>query len=294
MLILLLENEPEIKERYLGYLNTKDNKIVKIWDKYDEEKVDVIVIRSNIDVNNSMLDRYKNLKHICRVGVWLDKIDIKECMKRWIEIYNTPWANADSVADLVLSWTLNLSRNIRGIFDGIENRFSYMWRELNQRIVGIFWFWNIWKKVYERLKWFGVKNFLIYDPFLKKSDVEKFEFCSYVEDKKEIFKKCDLITFHIPLLDSTRNFLWKKEFKLLSNDTLIINTSRGWIINENKLIEFLSEHPESWAFLDVWEEEPNDPKIELLELENCMITPHIWAMTQEAEKNMHYFKELVR
>ncbi len=292
MLIALLENEPEIKQGYLTYLDNKKNKIVKIWDKYDNDEVDVIIVRSNIEVNSSLLDTYKNLQYVCRVGVWLEKIDRDECSKRGIQICNTPWANADSVADLVITGILNVSRKIQDEFDGIENRFFYMWRELNWRTVGIIWFWNIWKKVYERLKWFGVTQFLIFDPFLKKQDVESFEYCSYAGDKKDIFKNCDMISFHIPLLDSTRNFLWKKEFKLLQKDTLLINTSRGGIINENKLIEFLSENPESWAFLDVWEEEPNDPKIELLELENCMITPHIWAMTKEAEEKMHYFKEL--
>jgi len=59
------------------------------------------------------------------------------------------------------------------------------------------------------------------------------------------------------------------------------------------MVEFLQENPESNLFMDVWEEEPNDPKIELLELENCLITPHIGAMTKEAEEKMHYFKELV-
>jgi phosphoglycerate dehydrogenase-like enzyme len=94
----------------------------------------------------------------------------------------------------------------------------------------------------------------------------------------------------LPLLDSTKNFLWQKEMKILKKDVIIINTSRWWIINENKLIDFLIKYPNTYYFADVWEEEPADPKIELLELENVLITPHIWAMTFEAEEKMHYFE----
>ena len=108
-------------------------------------------------------------------------------------------------------------------------------------------------------------------------------------DKKELFKEADIISFHLPLLDSTKNFLWQKEIKVLKKDVTIINTSRWGIINENKLIDFLIKYPNSFFYADVWEEEPNDPKMELLELENVLITPHIWAMTFEAEEKMHYF-----
>ena len=73
----------------------------------------------------------------------------------------------------------------------------------------------------------------------------------------------------------------------------MVNTSRGWIINEKVLAHFLKNNLNSRFFADVWEEEPNDPKMELLDLENVLITPHIWAMTKQAEEKMHFFKELI-
>ena len=289
MNILLLEDYPEIKLEYLDYLK-KWNKILWLNDKYENEKIDVIIVRSLVKVNKKLLDEYSSLKYVCRVWVWLDNIDLEECKNRDIKVLNTPLANADSVADLVIWWILELSRNIMYWYEWIENRFDYMGREITGKIVSIIWFWNIWKKVYSRLKWFWVKEFLIYDPFISKEEVEKFELCKKVEDKKDIFKKSDIISFHIPLLDSTRNFLWQKEIKLLKKDVMIVNTSRWWIINENKIYDFLLKNPSANMYLDVWEEEPNDPKVELLELWNCLITPHIWAMTLEAEEKMHKFE----
>ena len=292
MKILLLEKFPEIKKWYLDYLE-KNNEILELWENYKNNEIEVIVVRSNILVNTNLLDEYNNLKFVARVWVGLDKIDLDECEKRWIKVLNTPWMNADSVADLALAWILNLARNLNKWFDWVENRFNYMGCEFGDKSVWIVWFGNIWKKIYTRLKAFWVKKFYILDPYLKKQDVEENKFCEFIEDKETIFSNSDIISFHIPLVDSTKNFLWKKEVKLLKKDTILVNTSRGGIINEKVLVHFLKDNPESWFFADVWEEEPNDPKIELLELENVLITPHIGAMTKGAEEKMHFFKELI-
>jgi len=289
MNIKLLEDYPEIKIEYLEYLK-KENKFFWFNDICNNEKIEAIIIRSWIKVDRKLLSEYSNLKFVCRIWVWLENIDLKECEKRNIKVLNTPWANANSVADLVIGGLLNLSRRLNIWYEWIENRFAYMWNEIAWKTVSIVWFWNIWKKVYSRLKGFWVKNFLIYDPFIGAKDIEEYELCKKIEDKKELFKEADIISFHLPLLDSTRNFLWQKEIKILKKDVTIINTSRGWIINENKLIDFLIKYPNTIFYADVWEEEPNDPKMELLELENVLITPHIWAMTFEAEERMHYFE----
>ncbi len=292
MKILLLENFPEIKIQYLDYLE-KNNHISSLESNYKKEEIEVIVIRSKITVNSKLLNKYPNLKYIARVGVGLNKVDLKECEKRKIKVLNTPWANANSVADLVLAWVLNLARKLNKWFDGIENRFKYMGTEFWNKSVWIVGFWNIWKKIYERFKAFWVKKFYIFDPFFKKQDIEANKYCEFIEDKNDIFKFSDIISFHIPLLESTKNFLWKNEIKFLKKDVFIVNTSRDWIINEKLLINFLRENKKSNFFADVWEQEPNDPKLELLELPNVLLTPHIWAMTKEAEKQMHFFRELV-
>lgn len=300
MKILPLENFPEIKKEYLKYLekNEKNYKIFELkdeWKKFSNSEIEILIIRSKIFIDEKILEKYPNLKFICRIWVWMEKIDLKLCEKKWIKVLSNSWANADSVADLVLGGILNLSRNLHFWFRWIEKRFEYMWNEIWWKTVWIIWFWNIWKKIYERLKSFWVKNFLIYDPFLEKNLIEENIFCKKIETKEEIFSQSEIISFHIPLLDSTKNFLWEENFSQLKKNILIVNTSRWWIIDEKILIEFLKNNSEAKFFWDVWEEENFwwDPKKELLELENCLICPHIWAMTREAEEKMHYFGELV-
>ncbi len=316
MKILLLEKFPEIKQEYLEYLE-KNNEIFSLAlspalnsmthkgpksslptnkkGATKNEEIDIIMIRSKIVVDEKLLDNYPNLKYVARIWVWLDKIDLELCEKRNIKVLNTPLANAESVADLVLAGILNLSRNMNLWFQGLEKRFEYMWNEFFQKTVWIIGFWNIWKKVYSRLKAFNVENFLIFDPFLDKKTIEENKFCTKVETKQEIFELSDIISFHIPLLEATKNFLWEKEINLLKKDVLIVNTSRWGIIDEKFLIKFLKENKSSRFFADVWEEENNlkNPKKELLELNQVLITPHIWAMTREAEEKMHFFRELV-
>lgn len=293
MQILVLEDFPNIVVEHLEYLKKRQHRIFTLDDFHKPEEIEVLIVRSAVWVDRKLLDQYPKVKYVCRVGSWLDHIDLKECEKRNIDIVSTPWANADSVADITVGAIIELMRNFtRRGYEWLENRFTYMWTEIASRTVGIVGFWNIWKKVYKRLLAFWVEKFLIYDPLVPKDFIESHENCESVKNKNDIFKKCNIISFHVPLLDSTRNFFWKKEFKLLWDDVIITNTSRGGIINENKLIEYLEENEFAWAYLDVWEEEPSDPKAELLELPNCIVSPHIWALTWEAEKRMHYFEIL--
>ena len=294
MNILLLEDYPEIKREYLKYLEKK-HKIYDLSDSFKKENIDIIVVRTKTIVDKSLIDSFKNLKYIWRVGIWIDNIDMNYCKEKWIKVLNTPWANANSVSELVIAWVLNLSRKLYLWFLWKEKRFDYMWFELYVKKVWIFWFWNIWKKVYEKLKAFWVKQFFIYDPFLTKEDVEKNEFCTYIEDKNYICANTNIISLHIPLSEQTKNFIWEEQIKLFPNDMIIINTSRGWIINESNLINFLKNNKNAWYFADVWEEEQQgkNPKKDLLNLPNVIITPHIWALTVQVEKKMHYFKELI-
>jgi D-3-phosphoglycerate dehydrogenase len=247
------------------------------------------MVRTFLKVDKKVLDRYKKLKVVAKLWVWIDNIDEKECEKRWIKIINTPWANAHSVSELIIWWILYLKRKLFIEFSWVENRHFYKGTTIKWKTFWIVWFWDIWRSLYEKLKWFWVESFFIFDPFLKKEDIDISDNVTLVKDKKELLKKSDIISISVPLLNSTKNLIWQKEIKLLKKDVMLINTSRWWIINENKWLEFLHENPESSYIADVWEEEPDDPKMDFLDMENVLITPHIWSMTVEAEEKMHKF-----
>lgn len=292
MYILVLENEIEIKDKYLSYLKL-NNIVFRLEDNYNDEDIEVLIVRSKIIVDIDLINKYKNLKYIARVWVWLDNIDLDLCKSKNIIVINTPDANSDSVADFTLIWILTLTRKLYIKEKTLDNRFSFMWNDLKNQTIWIVWFWNIWKKVYERLLWFWVKDFIIYDPYISENDIKKFNYCKKEEDKLVVFNKSDIISFHLPLLDSTKYFLDIEWFSVLKNNVKIINTSRWGIIKESELIKFLQKNNESSYFGDVWEWEPWEINSDLLNLDNTVLTPHIWAMTNEAEEKMHFFKELI-
>lgn len=288
MIFKILEPYPEINPTYLSYLKEQWHEIILYDEIIEKEKVDWIIIRSKIKVDSDLVDEYLNLKYVFRVWVWIENID-KDLLKgKNIVLKNTPWANSQSVAELCLWAILWLLRNTNKSFISLGDRYNFMWSELSNKTIWIIWFWNIWKILYKLINVFWENNFLIYDPFLNPEDFKE-KNISFTNDKKDIFKNSDIISFHIPLLPTTKNFLDKDDFKLLKTNVKIINSSRWWIIDENSLIEFLNCNSNSGAFLDTWEEEPLNPKKELMSLQNCIITPHIGAMTEESNKKMHIF-----
>lgn len=290
MNFLILENKEEIMQEYLSYLKEAGHSILEFQSNIDLSLVEAIIIRSKITVNSELLDSYPNLKYVCRVWVGLDKINVYECSNRWIKVLNTPWANSASVADLVLWGILSLLRKTSKKWTSLDDRFQFFGENLENKKIWFIGFGNIAKKVQTRISRFPNNEFFFFDPYID-SDIWN---TKKITDKSWIFANCDIISFHIPLTPETENFLWKDEFSLLKNNAKIINTSRWGIIDENELIKFLSVNPNSGAFLDTWEEEPEKPKQELKELENCIITPHIGAMTEESNKNMHIFKEFIK
>lgn len=291
MKFLVLEDYPFICRKHLDYLEKKWHTIVNYWEDYDSLEIDAIIVNiKNID--SSVLDKFPNLQYVCRKWVWLDMIDLDECKNRWIKVLNTPIANFSSVSDITVWWIISLLRKTYKNFETLEDRSKFLWKELSEVKVWILWFGNIWRSVYSKLKWFQVKEFEIYDPFCDKENIEQNVNCKKIDDTKSIYKDCDVIIFTLPLFPETKHILWWDDFELLKNDAIVVNVSRWWIVDENWLVKFLKNNSDAWAFVDVWENEPNPPRADLKELENCIITPHIGAMTKKAYKNMHYFKEL--
>jgi D-3-phosphoglycerate dehydrogenase len=290
MNFLVLENKDEINLKYLSYLKDLWHSVFEFQSNIDLSLVEAIIIRSKLTVNSELLDSYPKLKYICRVWVGLDKIDLLECSMRGIKVINTPWANSSSVADLVVWGILSLLRKTSKKWNSLDDRFQFFGENLENKKIWFIGFGNIAKKVQTRISWFENNEFFFYDPYID-SDIWEIK---KISDKNEILSNSDIISFHIPLTPETKNFLWKEEFLILKKNVKIINTSRWWIIDEKELIKFLSINKNAWAFLDTWGEEPENPKQELKELENCIITPHIGAMTEESNKNMHIFKEFLK
>jgi D-3-phosphoglycerate dehydrogenase len=254
-----------------------------------------LLIRTYTSVDKDVLDRAKNLKAVIRAGVGLDNIDVEECKKRGVRVYNAPGSNANSVASHTVALVFAVLRKIakadKHVREGKWDREEFLAHEMDDKTVGIVGFGAIGKLVAKKLSGFDV-DFLAYDPYLSKEQIEDADEAGAskgrvkkVEDLDELVRNSDIITVHVPLMEETKYLIGKKEFDIMKPHAIIINTSRGGVVDDKALIERLKDEKIYGAGLDVFEEEP--PKnSELLKLHNVVLTPHTASMTDNAHRNM--------
>ncbi len=266
--------------RYDEKLFENENEITRIIKDYDG-----LIVRNKTQVNLSILKNALKLKFIGRLGVGLDNIDTGYCKSKNIHVQPATGMNADSVAEYVVSSSMSLIKKIpmfhNGTVKGEWPRTTIKSIEINQKYLGIIGFGTIGKKVAEYSSKNGLK-ILAYDPYVK--EINNKEIDVKLSNLKEIFEKSDIISIHLPLTDETKNIINKSSFSQMKNKPIIINTSRGGIINENDLIEAYNKNNISGFALDVFEKEPIESefykKIKLGM--NCILTPHISGVTTES------------
>lgn len=256
------------------------------------EDYDVLFVRTYTRVDKKVLDRAKNLKAVIRAGVGLDNIDVEECKKRNIRVYHSPGSNANAVASHTIALIFAVLRRIakadKHVREGKWNREEFLSHELDEKVIGIVGFGAIGRLVVKKLSGFDVE-FLAYDPYLTREQIEDAEEArgrvKKLEDLHELIRKSDIITIHVPLMPETRYLIGEKEFKIMKSHAILINTSRGGVVDEKALIDCLKKDKLYGAGLDVFEEEPPKNQ-ELLNLHNIVLTPHTAAMTEQAHRNM--------
>jgi D-3-phosphoglycerate dehydrogenase len=237
-------------------------------------------------ITKRVIDNASKLKVISKYGVGVDNIDLESAKERNILVTNTPNANSNAVAELTLGLIISVLRSIslsdRRVREKKWDRF--IGYELYGKTLGVIGTGSIGKRVIKLLRGFDL-NILCYDKFPDYELAEK-ENLKYV-NFDELLKRSDIITIHIPLTEETRHLISERELSLIKKTAVIINTSRGGIINERYLYKFLKEGKIYGAGLDVLEDEPpqNSP---LIELDNVVITSHIGAHIQESIENMAF------
>jgi D-3-phosphoglycerate dehydrogenase len=220
------------------------------------------------------------LKVIGRCGVGLDNIDLKAAGERGIPVVYTPGANAQTVADLTLGLLLALARKIpqadRMTRDGQWKRI--MGNDVWGKTLGICGLGQIGFNVAKRAKGFEM-NVVAYDLFENPSLAG--ELGIDYKSKAEILGESDFITLHLPLTPETRGFISIADLRAMKKTAILVNTSRGGIVDENALYMALKEGEIAGAALDVFEHEPPG-KTPLVELDNFIGSPHIGGITTEA------------
>ena len=247
------------------------------------EDVDGIIIGID-DLNAGIIKQVHNLKVISKYGVGVDNIDIKAATTQGIVVTNTPKANIDAVADLTFALMLALARRIpeadRETKAGNWKKFigTSVWRKK----LGVIGLGKIGRQVVKRARGFEME-ILCYDIIQDEEFARQFG-VRYV-DLETLLKESDYITIHIPLNNTIKGIIGYKELEMVNENSFIINTSRGGIIDEKALYDSLKNNKIKGAGLDVYEKEPpeNSP---LMELENVIMLSHNGAYTEEAIANM--------
>ena len=251
----------------------------------DEMKdADALIVRI-AKCDGHAIENSPNLKVIGRTGVGYDSVDVKTATAHGIPVVITPGANNRSVAEHAVAMMFALSKNLveaqqemcKGNWEirGAKKAF-----ELEGKTIGILGLGGIGRETAKICEGCGMKV-AAYDPFLSKEQVEGYG-AVYYENYEDLLKVSDVVSIHVPLTDETKNMISKKQLTEMKKTALIINCSRGGIINETDLVEALKAGEIAGAGTDVFCSEPPKADDPLLNCPNLIVSPHSAAQTREA------------
>lgn len=252
------------------------------------EDAHVLIVRSKTKVDKDLLERAKKLKVIARAGVGLDNIDISEALKRGIKVINAPEAPISSVVELTFCLMVIALRKV--LYSNLEVRKGFWTRpmgfELNGKTLGIIGFGRIGKQVAAVSKAFGM-NVVAYDIRDIKREGRKLS-VKVVKELSELLRSSDIISLHVPLNSKTYHLIGENEINMMKDGAVIVNTSRGAVIDTKALLKALENGKISAAALDVLENEPpkEEWEFKLINHSNVVVTPHIGSQTKEAQERI--------
>ncbi|AFL68341.1 phosphoglycerate dehydrogenase [Sulfurospirillum barnesii] len=249
-----------------------------------EDVEGAIVGREVID--EAILAHTPSLKILSRYGVGLDNLDVEAMKKRGIALGWSGGTNANSVAEITLSFMLSLIRNLHISTTLLKQG---IWkpnggRELSGKTIGLFGFGHISKRVIELLAPFSC-TILVYNRTHNEAEAKRYGIT--FASKEEILDKADIISIHLPLTPESHGMFSSKEFERMRRDAFIINTARGGIIDEEALKIALKTGQIAGAALEAFAKEPVEDK-ELIALPNLICTPHLGGNSKESILNMGY------
>lgn len=264
-----------------------------LWNEVKEEDfldAEAVVVRI-YPMDKKLIDKMRSLKIIAKHGVGVDNIDIDYAWENSIIVTNTPTANMESVAEFVLSLALNCYRKIsessyeikRGLNQIAPDHLTGY--ELNGKTVGLIGLGKIGKSVGNKFKNAFNTKVCVYDPFASEKDCADSGFYK-MEFLEDLLRISDIVSISVPLTPYTENMLTLKELKLMKPSSILVNTSRGKIVNEDDLYEVLSEGYIFGAAIDAFAVEPVKKDHKLLSCPNFVATPHNGANTVDALKRM--------
>jgi len=258
--------------------------------------VAVLLVRSATKVRKDLIDACPSLKIIGRGGVGMDNIDVEYARNKGIHVINTPAASSHSVAELVFAHLFGLARYLHSSNRDMpltgDTKFGELKKayakgtELKGKTLGVLGFGRIGQATAKVAIGVGMKV-VAYDPYVEKANLELDFFDGRTLDfeietisKEDVLKQSDFITLHVP---AQKDYvIGKKELNAMKDGVILVNASRGGVIDEVALVQAIENGKVARAALDVFENEPK-PEIQLLMNSALSLTPHTGAATNEAQ-----------
>ena len=281
--INLLKNNPKFECEIIEDLSKKN--LIFALPAFDG----IILRRGKIDAE--ILEKCKKLKVISRHGVGFDNVDIKFLKKNNIKLLVTAKTASVSPAEHIMFMILNISKGTdffdkivrNGEFESVMHM-KHNTFELSDKKILIIGFGRIGRKLIKRCLGFDMKVYA-YDPYVEQNTIESLGGIK-IENLSKGLKESDIISLSVPLTEETQNMITLDKMKMMKKNAVIINTSRGGIVNEKDLNEALNKKIIYGAGIDVFEKEPPDNDNPLLKNKRVVLSPHAATFTQECLSKM--------
>lgn len=256
-------------------------------------------------ITRKVIEAGKQLKFIQSAGVGYELINVQAATRRNVVVMNVPAVTTVSVAEHTAALILACTKNLIQVH---QNIVAGYWRsggfniELRDKILGIIGFGRIGHEVAAVMKGFGMQ-LLVYDPFVKEPEIVALG--GKKVDLPTLLRESDIVTLHAPLTNETMGLINAERLGMMKETAILVNTSRGELVDEKALHKALVDERIRCAGLDVYGQEPVDPKNPLLSLENIVLTPHMAVQTvdgvlrlmkqngEQVEKALHGIYESV-
>ena len=244
-----------------------------------------VVLWGEDKMDNVAMDVAPKLKVIANVAVGYDNIDIRAATRRGIMVSNTPGVVTDSTADLTFALMLAITRRVVEMANLTKSGGWKMWGpmdmlgcDVHHKTLGIIGLGRIGTAVAKRAKGFSMK--VIYHDIIQHPDEVELGI-EYIKDIPILLSMSDFVSLHVPLNQGTTHLIGVKELSLMKPTAILVNASRGKVIDQKALYESLKRTQIWGAAIDVTEEEPIPMDDPLLTLNNIIITPHMGTQTKE-------------
>ncbi|KPV63093.1 MAG: Glyoxylate reductase [Candidatus Bathyarchaeota archaeon BA1] len=250
-----------------------------------------IIAGAGVMIDDEFLHSAPRLKIVARYGVGYDNVDVEACTGRGVYVTITYDALSGTVADLAICLMLCLSRGIlKADRFAREEWAKHGWggilplgSDLEDKTLGIVGMGRVGFEVTRRA--YGFKMNILYCDIVRREAAER-QFGARRVQLEELLRESDYVTIHVPLRDETKGLIGRRELSLMKETAYLINTSRGAVVDQKVLTEFLKNKRIAGAGLDVFHPEPPQPHDLILQLDNVVLTPHVGSATHEARRRM--------